>query len=449
MEYDSNYIEEAEKIFAKLLDSNYQKDKVMYYLASLYYKDSSIYHFSAKINIQEICKLIENAIELNNNDSEYWYLLGGINLYTNRDYNKALYYYKKAYKINHSEIIKNHKEKYYYTFGKVNLYLGNYDAAIEIFKKTIKDFRESEYFKYSISRREEANYIHYLGLSYEKNEQYDEAIKSYEKSWHIYQDSCIDIECYRYHRQHIIKSIYDLYKKVGKNREAIQFLKASILYDISYPLKIIPLDIEEKDFKGSEAYNDIVQAYTLRIEERSFYGIQYIMPCREKLADFYKTYKEYDKAEELYKIISRESYKNIARMYAEDENYDKAIDTYKTIIQIYPDDSSCYSDIAYIYEEIKNYEEAINYYNKSFEKGNLSCSRRIAEFYENINEYSKAIYFYTKYIDFSKNDFYVLKNIANLYNKLNDIENRNLYYEKIADILKEFIQNDVYDEYDI
>ncbi|MEI0699179.1 tetratricopeptide repeat protein [Brachyspira intermedia] len=290
MEYDRNYIEEAEKIFARLLDLNYQKDKVMYYLASLYYEDSSMFHFSAKINIEEICKLIENAIELNNNDSEYWYLLGGINLYTNKDYNKALYYYKKAYEINHSEIIKNHKEKYYYTLGKVNLYLGNYDDAIEIFQKTIKDFRESEYFKYSISRDEEANYIHYLGLSYEKNGQYDEAIKSYKKSWSIYQNSCIDIESDR-NREHIIKSIYDLYKKIGKNREAIRFLKASILYDISYPLKIIPSDIEEKDFKGSDAYNDIVQAYTLRIEERSFHNMQYIMPCRKSLLIFIKHIK--------------------------------------------------------------------------------------------------------------------------------------------------------------
>lgn len=485
VQYDDSYFNDVyEKLritLKKLLNLNYKKDKVLYYLAASYYYDGD-YDNNKKIQ-KQIIELLENAIELNNKDSEYWYLLGTAHFFVIKDYDKAIEFHKKAAEINYTETICNNKEYYYYTLGKINLYLGKSQEAIENFKKAIKD--SIDYFNdfYEVS-----DYWHYLGLSYEKNGQYDEALKSYKKALDINVRS--ELDDYFYDCLKALKSLYDLYKKLGKNDDALYALKDSIEKDISAPFMIIPFC--DEDFKGSETYNDIVQAYT-DIIDGSWHYCQ-SNACREELAELYIRYGEYDKAIELYNQISIENYKNIAETYREAKNYKKAIDTYKMIIKMYPDDAlNCYIDIARtyenaenyneainyyskaieidsgnsdyyfniaeIYKKLENYEEAVNYYNKSIEILNKPCEyhEKLAECYERLGKYNNAIkaykeyfkiaddrlYQYILYINGSKLD--ILKKIASLYDKLNDIENRNLYYEKAIkkcrELIKEYKRN--------
>ena len=481
VQYDDSYFNDVyEKLritLKKLLNLNYKKDKVLYYLAASYYYDGD-YDNNKKIQ-KQIIELLENTIELNNKDSEYWYLLGTAHFFVIKDYDKAIEFHKKAAEINYTETINNNKEYYYYTLGKINLYLGKSQEAIENFKKAIKD--SIDYFNdfYEVS-----DYWHYLGLSYEKNGQYDEALKSYERALDINIRS--ELDDYFYDCLKALKSLYDLYKKLGKNDDAIYTLKNSIEKDISAPFMIIPYDY--KDFKGSETYNDIIEAYT-DIIDGSWYYCQ-SNACREELADLYRRYGgEYDKAIELYNQISIENYKNIAETYREAKNYKKAIDTYKMIIKMYPDNelncyiniartyenaenyneainyyskaieidsgnSDYYFNIAEIYKKLENYEEAVNYYNKSIEILNKPCEyhEKLAECYERLGKYNNAIkaykeyfkiaddrlYQYILYINGSKLD--ILKKIASLYDKLNDIENRNLYYEKAIKKCRELIK---------
>ncbi|WP_258222207.1 tetratricopeptide repeat protein [Brachyspira hampsonii] len=476
VQYDDSYIDdEYKKVIAtlkKLLNLNYKKDKVLYYLAASYYYDSD--YDNKKIQ-KKIIELLENAIELNNKDSEYWYLLGKVHFFVIKDYDKAIEFHKKAAEINYTETICNNKEYYYYTLGKINLYLGKSQEAIENFKKAIKD--SIDYFNdfYEVS-----DYWHYLGLSYEKNGQYDEALKSYKKALNI--DLRSELDDYFYDCLNALKSLYDLYKKLGKNDDAIYTLKDSIEKDISAPFMIIPFD--DEDFKGSETYNDIVQAYN-----DSWHYCHSAAAYREMLAAFYTRYGEYDKAIELYNQISIENYKNIAETYIKAKNYKKAIDTYKMIIKMYPDNElNCYIDIARTYEEAENYEEVVNYYNKAIEidSGNSEYYVNIAEIYKKLENYEEAVNYYNKaieilnepckyheklaecyerlgkynnaieaykeyfkiaddilyqyilYINGSKLD--ILKKIASLYDKLNDIENRNLYYEKAIEKYRELIK---------
>ena len=479
VQYDGSYFNDGYKklriTLKKLLNLNYKKDKVLYYLAASYYYDSD-YDDNKKIQ-KEIIELLENAIELNNKDSEYWYLLGKVHFFVIKDYDKAIEFHKKAAEINYTETINNYKEYYYYTLGKINLYLGKSQEAIENFKKAIEDSIDcfSDFYKAS-------DYWHYLGLSYEKNGQYDEALKSYKRALDI--DVRSELDDYFYDCLKALKSLYDLYKKLGKNDDAIYTLKNSIEKDISAPFMIIPFC--DKDFKGSETYNDIVQAYN-----DSWHYCHSAAAYREMLAVFYTRYGEYDKAIELYNQISKENYKNIAETYIKAKNYKNAIDTYKMIIKMYPDNElNCYIDIARtygeaenyeevvnyynkaieidsgnseyyvniaeIYKKLENYEEAVNYYNKAIEILNEPCKyhEKLAECYERLGKYNNAIeaykeyfkiaddilYQYVLYINGSKLD--ILKKIASLYDKLNDIENRNLYYEKSIEKYRELIKKD-------
>ncbi|MEI0565959.1 tetratricopeptide repeat protein [Brachyspira pulli] len=479
VQYDDSYFNDVyEKLritLKKLLNLNYKKDKVLYYLAASYYYDGD-YDNNKKIQ-KQIIELLENAIELNNKDSEYWYLLGKVHFFVIKDYDKAIEFHKKAAEINYTETINNNKEDYYYTLGKINLYLGKSQESIENFKKAIKD--SIDYFNdfYEVS-----DYWHYLGLSYEKNGQYDEALKSYKRALDI--DVRSELDDYFYDCLKALKSLYDLYKKLGKNDDAIYTLKNSIEKDISAPFMIIPFC--DKDFKGSETYNDIVQAYN-----DSWHYCHSAAAYREMLAVFYTRYGEYDKAIELYNQISKENYKNIAETYIKAKNYKNAIDTYKMIIKMYPDNElNCYIDIARtygeaenyeevvnyynkaieidsgnseyyvniaeIYKKLENYEEAVNYYNKAIEILNEPCKyhEKLAECYERLGKYNNAIeaykeyfkiaddilYQYVLYINGSKLD--ILKKIASLYDKLNDIENRNLYYEKSIEKYRELIKKD-------
>ncbi|WP_020003866.1 tetratricopeptide repeat protein [Brachyspira innocens] len=483
VQYDDSYFNDGYKklriTLKKLLNLNYKKDKVLYYLAASYYYDSD-YDDNKKIQ-KEIIELLENAIELNGKDSEYWYLLGKVHFFVIKDYDKAIEFHKKAAEINYTETINNYKEYYYYTLGKINLYLGKSQEAIENFKKAIKDSIDcfSDFYKAS-------DYWHYLGLSYEKNGQYDEALKSYKRALDINIRS--ELDDYFYDCLKALKSLYDLYKKLGKNDDALYALKYSIEKDISTPFMIIPFC--DENFKGSETYNDIVQAYT-DIIDGSWHYCQ-SNACREELADLYRRYGgEYDKAIELYKQISIENYKNIAETYREGKNYKKAIDTYKMIIKMYPDNElNCYIDIARTYEEAENYEEAVNYYNKAIEidSGNSDYYVNIAEIYEKLKNYEEAVNYYNKaieilnkpckyheklaecyerlgkynnaieaykeYFKIADDELFIyiigskldtLKNIAYLYDKLNDIENRNLYYEKAIkkcrELIKEYKRN--------
>ena len=481
VQYDDSYFNDVYKklriTLKKLLNLNYKKDKVLYYLAASYYYDRD-YDNNKKIQ-KEIIKLLENAIELNNKDSEYWYLLGTAHFFVIKDYDKAIEFHKKAAEINYTETINNNKEYYYYTLGKINLYLGKSQNAVRYFKKAIK---------YSIDCfsdfYEESNHWHYLGLSYEKNRQYDEALKSYEKALNINVRS--ELDDYFYDSLKVLKSLYDLCKKLGKNNDALYALKNSIEKDVSAPFMIIPDD--DKDFKGSETYNDIIEAYT-DIIDGSWYYCQ-SNACREELADLYRRYGEYDKAIELYNQISKENYENIAKTYREAKNYKKAIDTYKMLTKMYPNDalnyyidiastyknaenyneaidyynkaieidsgiSDYYINIAEIYEKLENYEEVVNYYNKAIEILNEPCQyhEKLAECYERLEQYNNAIEAYKEYFKIADDEPFVytyirgskldiLKKIASLYDKLNDIENINLYYKKVIEKYRELIKKD-------
>ncbi|TXJ43693.1 tetratricopeptide repeat protein [Brachyspira pilosicoli] len=472
LEYDDVlYYKEAQEILKKHLKNDPNNKELLFLLALVQYDDSYFNDVYKKLRIT-----LKKLLNLNYKKDKVLYYLAA-SYYYDRDYDKAIEFHKKAAEINYTETINNNKEYYYYTFGKINLYLGKSQEAIENFKKAIK---------YSIDCfsdfHDESDYWHYLGLSYEKNGQYDEALKSYEKALDINVRS--ELDDYFYDCLNALKSLYDLYKKLGKNDDALYALKDSIEKDISAPFMIIPDD--DKDFKGSETYNDIIEAYNDIIDDSWYYCLS--NACREELAVLYRRYGEYDKAMELYNQISIENYKNIAETYREGKNYKKAINAYKMLIKIYPDDAlNCYIDIASTYEKAENYNEAIDYYNKAIEidSGNSAYYVNIAEIYKKLENYEEAVNYYNKAIEIlnepcqyhkklaecyemlgkynnaieaykeyfkiadelspyiytnSSSKLDILKNIASLYDKLNDIENRNLYYKKVIEKYRELIK---------
>ncbi|WP_244835403.1 tetratricopeptide repeat protein [Clostridium sp. BJN0001] len=94
------------------------------------------------------------------------YFNEGNKYYNQKDYKRALYYYKKS-------IFKNQNEACsYYNSGVCFIKLQNYDDAIEFLKKAI-----------SLSR--EGKYIFNLGYCYAMKECIDKALRLFNLAWSI------------------------------------------------------------------------------------------------------------------------------------------------------------------------------------------------------------------------------------------------------------------------
>ena len=149
-------------------------------------------------------------------------------------------------------------------------------------------------------------------------------------------------------------------------------------------------------------------------------------------------------------------YIDIARNYEEAENYEEVVNYYNKAIEIDSENSDYYINVAEIYKKLENYEEAINYYNKAIEILNKPCKsyKELAECYEILGKQNNAIEAYKEYFKIADDELFIyiegskldtLKKIAYLYDKLNDIENRNLYYKKAIkkcrELIKEYKRN--------
>ena len=121
--YSNRDNKKAEKLFKKVLLINPNDDKVLYYTAINY-----LHNFRGNEKYNEALKLIKKAVELNENDSAYWYILGYIN-YKNKNYYAAIEYAEKAVKLNKSYVFDydNYLEYYLTVIGESYFKLGKYD----------------------------------------------------------------------------------------------------------------------------------------------------------------------------------------------------------------------------------------------------------------------------------------------------------------------------------
>ncbi len=421
---------------------NPNDDKTLYYTAINY-----LYNFRGNEKYNDALKLIKKAIELNENDSAYWHLLGYINR-ENKNYYAAIEYAEKAVKLNKSYVVDdgNYMEYYLTVIGESYFKLGKYDEAIDIFKEIIK-----------LPRHDQSDFM-YLRLSYFEKKEYDKAIENYENVLEIH-PSCDYIE-----NTSAINALAKSYMALGEYQKGInaykEYIKKHEWRWIRYLYK-----------KEIEDYKYLIEAFNQLIEEE---------PNNFEYYDGLETIYSYDlnicdkgaNVLEKYLLnntdnINYQVYKTLAHLYENIYRYDKAIEMYNKLIEINHFDNYDYCRLADIYKKIKNYDKALEMYEENtysniiklldlyeklskHEKRNLLINesinyytnnndyKKLSDLYMHIGEKYKAIEYYKKYIslDDNKNDGYNFANIAEIYESLGEKENAEEYYKKAIEIYK-------------
>ena len=438
--YSNRDNKKAEKLFKKVLLINPNDDKTLYYTAVNY-----LYNFIGNEKYNDALKLIKKAIELNENDSAYWHLLGYINR-ENENYYAAIEYAEKAVKLNKSYVVDdgNYMEYYLTVIGESYFKLGKYDKAIEVFKEIIK-----------LPRHDQSDFM-YLGLSYFEKKEYDKAIENYEKVLEIH-PSCDYIE-----NTSAINALAKSYMSLGEYQKGIdaykEYIKKHEWRWIRYLYK-----------KEIEDYKYLIEAFNQLIEEE---------PNNFEYYDGLETIYSYDlnicdkgaNVLEKYLLnntdnINYQVYETLAHLYENIYRYDKAIEMYNKLIEINHFDNYDYCRLADIYKKIKNYDKALEMYEENtysniiklldlydklskHEKRNLLIDdsinyytnnndyKKLSDLYMHIGEKYKAIEYYKKYVnlDYNKNDGYNFKYIAEIYESLGEKENAEEYYKKAIEI---------------
>lgn len=436
----------AEKLFKKVLLINPNDDKTLCYTAINY-----IYNFIGNEKYNEALKLIKKAIELNENDSAYWHLLGYINR-EDKNYYAAIEYSKKAVKLNKSYVVDdgNYMEYYLTVIGESYFKLGKYDKAIEVFKEIIK-----------LPRHDQSDFM-YLGLSYFEKKEYDKAIENYEKVLEIH-PSCDYIE-----NTSAINALAKSYMALGEYQKGIEVYKKYIKEDVSGCWRSIR-GFSYKKYKDIEDYKYLIEAFNQLIEEEpnnfEYYDeletiYSYDLNICDKAANVLEKYLLNNTEN-----INHRVYKTLAHLYENIYRYDKAIEMYNKLIEINNFERNDYYSLCDIYKKIKNYDKALEMYEENtysniiklldlyekfskHEKRNLLIDesinyytnnndyKKLSDLYMHIGEKYKAIEYYKKYVnlDDNKNDGYNFTSIAEIYESLGEKENAEEYYKKAIEI---------------
>ena len=153
-------------------------------------------------------------------------------------------------------------------------------------------------------------------------------------------------------------------------------------------------DIYENNFSLSLARTWYQKAIDEQISDGSeFYNL---------IAYTYFKENDFDKAIQTYKQAIKINDKNISAyhslgtIYIQRLEFDKAEEIYKKSLEIYSDTVTPYLNLGFIYYNKKDYSQALEYYNKALEidKNNSFINYYIAKVYRDMGEQEKAIQFF-------------------------------------------------------
>jgi tetratricopeptide (TPR) repeat protein len=99
-----------------------------------------------------------------------------------------------------------------------------------------------------------------------------------------------------------------------------------------------------------------------------------------------------------------------------EETYDKAIEAYTRLLELYPDDPSGNNNLGIIYRTLEEYDEALKYYKLAYQnlKDFLIC-QNVAFTYEALGQYEKAREVWKDYLENVSDDARVRRFLANNY----------------------------------
>ena len=283
-----------------------------------------------------------------------------------------------------------------YSLGLTYFQKQDYNSSREIFKKFIDDFRDN-------NLRKDAMYL--LGVSLYNLEKFPEAIEVFKEIIRLYGEDPQIIQKAEF-------EIADCFYRMGKEGEAVNRFK---MLRSKYPDSNLTPEVVW--WLGEYYYRhenfDLAQRYFLAIIQ-DFSKSNLVADAYYALGSIYEQGQDYNKAVESFKKVIEIADRDlvgqatiaIGDIYVKQNDYKLALNTYQEAIVKYPNLAVLlYPKIADIYKEQRNYEEAVNFYRKSLEIAPLrqmdQLQFKIAESLQEqgkgndaIEEYLKLTYLY-------------------------------------------------------
>lgn len=157
--------------------------------------------------------------------------------------------------------------------------------------------------------------------------------------------------------------------------------------------------------------------------------------------------QQYEKAVETYKKIieldyeNANVYENLGDSYYELKQYENALEAYKKAIDLDPKSANVYGDLGVIYKELKEYDKAIDSYKKAieFNPQHVFSYYGMGVVYRNLKKYNLAIESYEKAIKIDSSYIYPYNGLGNVYNDLKQYGKAIGFYEKAIEMNSNFV----------
>jgi tetratricopeptide (TPR) repeat protein len=376
--------------------------------------------------------LLEQTFD-ENEKALYYNQLGSVK-YLQADYDKAIWYNKKALEIYHKNSSANQLNlaASYSNIGEVYQNMGEHSKALSFFEKALEIKQKI----FPPDHPSLATSYNNIGLMYHNMGEYSKALSFYEKALHILQKT---LPPNHPSFAATYGNIGRVYQNMGEYPKAVSFHEKALEID----QKALPLNHPSL----ATSYSNMAEMYknngyyskALSFHEKSLEIYQKTLPVNHPLLSIsynnisgvYKDMGEYSKAlsfcEKSLEILQKSflpnhsllsaSYNNIAFLYENMREHSKALSFYQKVLEIYqktlpPNDPSLatlYSNVGLMSYNIGEYSKAISFYEKELHilhktlppnHPSLAISyNNLGTVYDNMREYSKALPFYEKALE--------------------------------------------------
>lgn len=354
-------------------------------------------------NYDEAIKPLKDLLIENVDNSSALFYLG--KAYENKkEFEKAIYYYKKAIKA----------DAYYdYLWNRIgNIYqydLEDMDNAIDCYIKNLEKDSTATF-----------TYVN-IGNIYYNQDKYAEAMEYYQKSFN---SDSTDAQALVF---------YGICNYMLQKPEiAFEYYHKGLKQDPTYSTAYNQLGIYYRD---KEMYKEAIQQYLTAFEKDSTYFKAFY-----KIGDIYNYYTdEYELAEKAY-LKYLEFDKTNSDLYLElgnslyyQKKYDESLKAFMESLALNDKYKGTHLDIGLVYTELGEYNKALQYYKQALEIDSTYalCYANMGELYETMEIYSDAIDCYLKAMKFNKKYEYHYYTIGSiLSNRMKKYNEAIPYYEK-------------------
>ncbi|CAF1414275.1 unnamed protein product [Adineta steineri] len=363
----------------------------------------------------------------------YYNQLGFINS-NQKDYEKAIWYFKQGLEIQQKTLYSNHPllatlynniGLVYYNMGEYSKALSYYEKALEIRQKTLPANHSSL-----------ASSYNNIGSVYNRMGKYSKAISFYEKSLEIQQNTLPSNHPYLAISHNNTGSVYynmgEYSKALSSHEQALEIQKKTLpSYHPSLATSYNSIGLAyNKMVEYSKALSSHGKAFeicqkTLRSNHPHFaQSYNNIGSVHYNIKDYSKALSFFGKALEIWQktLPSNHphlatSYNNIGSVYSKMGEYLIALLSHEQALEIqkktlrsnHPHFAQSYNNIGSVHYNMKDYSKALSFFEKAFEiwQKTLPSSHpllatsyhSIGTVYRNMKDYSKALSYYEHALD--------------------------------------------------